>query len=118
MSAERFEHLLAMVAPLISKQDTYFRKCISVAERLALTLQFRATGDAQQSLSFSYQLGKSTVSNIISETCEAIYQCLKKRLCQSPRNTRTVAVGTVLGQFGSNNGSGVLANSELGKLFE
>ena len=73
MSPERSEHLLAMVAPFISKKDTRFRKCISVAEGLALTL------------------GKSTVSNIISETCEAIYQCLKSRLSQSPRSTRTVA---------------------------
>ena len=45
-------------------------------ERPALTLRFLPTGDAQQSLSFSYRLGKCTVSNIISETCEAVYQCL------------------------------------------
>ena len=44
----RFEHLLAMLALFISKHDTRFRKCISVRERLALNLQFFATGDAQQ----------------------------------------------------------------------
>ena len=34
--------------PFISKHDTRFRKCISAAERLALTLALFATGDAQQ----------------------------------------------------------------------
>ena len=34
--------------PLISKHDTRFRKCISVAEILALTLQFLAIGDVHQ----------------------------------------------------------------------
>ena len=34
---------------------------------------------------FSYQLGKSTVSNIISETTEGIYQCLKKDYLNSPQ---------------------------------
>ena len=43
-----FEHLLSMVAQFISKNDTHFRKYISAAERLALTLGFFATGDAQQ----------------------------------------------------------------------
>ena len=50
----------------------------SVAERLALTLRFLAAADAQQSLSFSYRLGKYTVSNIIRDTCEKIYQGLEK----------------------------------------
>ena len=56
MSPEQFEHLLAMVAKFISKNDTHLRKCIFVAERLALTLLFFATGDGQQSPSFSYVL--------------------------------------------------------------
>ena len=83
MSPKLFEHL-AMVAPFISRKDTRFRKCFSVAERLALTLQFLATGDAQQSLSFSYRLGKYTICNIIKETCETIYQSLEKDFLNSP----------------------------------
>ena len=46
MSPERFEHLLAMIAHFISKIDTRLRKCISAAERLALTLRFFTTGNA------------------------------------------------------------------------
>ena len=48
MSPERFEHLLPMVAQIISNDGTRFRKGIAAPERLALTLRFFATGDAQQ----------------------------------------------------------------------
>ena len=77
MSPERFDHLLELVKPIIEKKDTNLRKSIPAAERLAITLCFLATGDSQQSLSFSYRLGKATVSKIISETCKAIYTVLK-----------------------------------------
>ena len=77
MSPERFKHLLGLVSPLIAKKDTKMRAAISAEERLAVTLRFLATGDSQQSLSFSFRLGKTTVSNIIAETSEAIYEVLK-----------------------------------------
>ena len=86
MSPERFQHLLSLVKPLIEKKDTKFRKCISAAERLALTLRFLATGDSQQSLSFSFRIGKATVSKIISETCDAIYTVLKDTYLSPPQS--------------------------------
>ena len=47
MSPERFQHLLSLVRPLIEKEDIKFRKAISPAERLAITLRFLATDDSQ-----------------------------------------------------------------------
>ena len=66
MSPKRFDHLLELVKPIIEKKNTNLRKSMPAAERLAITL---ATGDSQQTLSFSYRLGKATMSKIISETC-------------------------------------------------
>ena len=77
MSPDRFEHLLTLVGPKITKKTTRFRKPISASERLALTLRYLATGESQQSLSFSYRIGKSTVSSIVSETSLAIFNALK-----------------------------------------
>lgn len=37
-------------------------------------LQFLASDELQQSLSFTYRLVKSTVSNIIKEACDATYK--------------------------------------------
>ena len=58
MNPERFDHLLSLVHDRIAKKDTTFRKSISAEERLALTLKFLATGDAQQSISYSYRMLK------------------------------------------------------------
>ena len=175
MSPERFDALLTMVQPWIEKKDTSFRQAIPADERLALTFRFLASGGSQQSLSFSYRIGKATVSKIVSETCEVIFDVLKKNCIILPRNpvdwlniseefnkvwNMPHVIGCIdgkhvrvecpkwsgslyhnykgffsivlmaicdanycftlfdLGQYSSNNDSGILANSKMGDLFE
>ena len=60
------------------------RKAITAEESLALTLRFLATGDSQQFLSFSFRMGKTTVSDIVTETSNAIYQVLKEKYLSAP----------------------------------
>ena len=84
MTPERFQHLLSLVGPLIKKKDTRMRNAISPAERLTLTLRYLASGDDQQSLSFSYRIGKATVSKIIRETLSAIWIALKDLYLRPP----------------------------------
>ena len=74
MSPNRFEHLLSLIAPLISKQTTWFGKPISAEQRLVVTLRYLTTGETQQSLSFGYQIGKAMMSKILAEMSEAIFQ--------------------------------------------
>ena len=175
LTPERFEHRLSIVGPRIKKKDTRKREEIGPAERLTLTLRYLASGNDQQSLSFSYRIGKATVSNIIHETLTAIWSILKDRYLSPPENQadwlrisnefETVwnlphRVGAIdgkhiamqflrksgslyynyeglfsivlmavcdgnynfafvdIGQYGSNNDSGVFSNSEMGKAFE
>ena len=84
MTPNRFKHLLQLVAPYIEKRTTKFREPISAAQRLALTLQYLATGGSHQSLSFSYCIGKATVSKIVSETALAIYNSLRHPIMKVP----------------------------------
>ena len=56
MTPERFDHLLLLVGPMLTKKSLY-REPISAGERLAVTLRFLATGDSQQTISFSYRIG-------------------------------------------------------------
>ncbi|XP_048582528.1 uncharacterized protein LOC116618984 [Nematostella vectensis] len=84
MSPERFQHLHLMVGPIIAKKDTKMRKAISSEERLVVTLRYLATGDSQQSQSFNFRIGRSTVSEIIRETCSAIWEALHKNYLKSP----------------------------------
>ena len=87
MSPESFEGLLALVGSLISKQSTKFREAIPAEECLTLTLWYLALGDSQQSMSFSYRLGRTTVGGIIYETCLAIWEALCLQYVKSPKST-------------------------------
>ena len=41
-------------------------------------------GDSQQSFSFSFRMGKTTVSKIVTETSNVIYQVLKEKYLSAP----------------------------------
>ena len=76
MSPESFDVLLRHVEPHISKENTRFRESVPASTRLAVTLRYLASGESQQSLSWSFRLGRTTVSKIVRETCEAIWKVL------------------------------------------
>ena len=84
MSPERFEHLLSMVGPSISKKPCRSRSPIPASEQLALTLRYLATGDSQQSQSFYFRIGRATVSKIIRDTCNKLWQCLQPEYVSVP----------------------------------
>lgn len=77
MTAENFDYLVHLVTPYIQKEDTNYRKSISPAERLAVTLRYLASGSSMTSLSYEFRLSKTSVSRIVPETCEAIYNTMK-----------------------------------------
>lgn len=175
MTPNRFEHLLSLVKDRLTKEETKLRKPISARERLSVTLRYLATGESQQSLSFSYRLGRNTVSRIVYETSVAIFECLKETYLKAPENSQDWkhisdqysedwnfphVIGAIdgkhiriecpkksgtlyynykgffslvlmavcdanycftlfdIGAYGSNNDSGVLANSEMGARLE
>ena len=84
MSPERFEHLLSMVAPVIKKEGCRSRAPIPPAERLCICLRYLATGESQQSLSFSFRVGRATVSNIVKEVCAGIWESLRETFLKAP----------------------------------
>ena len=65
MSPERFENLLKLVAALIAKKKCRSRETICPARRLVITLRYLATGDSQQSQSFDFRVGRSTICKMI-----------------------------------------------------
>ena len=85
MTLQRFDHLLSIVGPFITKKSTRLRSPISVAERLTLTLRYLTIRDSQQSQSFNFPIGRSTVSAIIRETCDAIWTQLRHIYLPTPK---------------------------------
>lgn len=83
MSKELFDVLLEYVETYISHSKNHALP-ISPAERLAVTLRYLATGDSQQTICFSYRIGKSTMSSILKETCMALWRCLKDKYLLLP----------------------------------
>ena len=87
MPPESFKYLLNVVGISTIKKDTRFRKSISPVKLLWLTLHYLGYGGSQQSLSFSFQIAKSTINNIISKTCSTVWYCLKEQYVHPPRPT-------------------------------
>lgn len=50
--------------------------------------RYLASGDLMASLAMSYRLGKSTVSSIIQDTCEAIWLVLQHHVLFQPSQQR------------------------------
>ncbi|XP_077558220.1 uncharacterized protein LOC144173804 [Haemaphysalis longicornis] len=85
MRAATFDNLLSLVGHAIQKRNTNWRESIAVTTRLEITLRFLASGDSQRSLSYAFQVGRSTVSKIISETSLPICNILKGDYVKCPR---------------------------------
>jgi hypothetical protein len=51
----------------------------SYQQRLSLTIRFLASGSSQTSMSFAYRIGRTTVSNIVRETCCALWEALHEK---------------------------------------
>ncbi|XP_039306974.1 protein ANTAGONIST OF LIKE HETEROCHROMATIN PROTEIN 1-like [Solenopsis invicta] len=85
MTTEQFKDLLILVAPVITRQDV-IQTPISPKERLLLTLRYLASGDSQVSMSYKFGVGTSTVSQIISETCQALWTQLAPLVLPVPKS--------------------------------
>ncbi|XP_052399694.1 uncharacterized protein LOC127946919 [Carassius gibelio] len=92
----QFNTLKELITPIIQRKNTNYRDCISVGERLMVTLRFLATGESFKSLSYQFRVGMSTIQQFVPETCAAIYQVLKEKYLKCPDTVeewQRVAIG-------------------------
>ena len=91
-----FEEMVQRLTPHLEKQDTRFRDSLPVGLKLAVTLRHMASGDNYASLSYSFRVSKSAISNFIPEVCRAIYDVYQPeylKVPQTPEEWKTVAEG-------------------------
>lgn len=70
------------------------RRAIEPGLKLAVTLHHLAEGASHSTIALHYRLGRSTVSNIIYETCDAIWKVLQPLYMKKPdgpREWKTIA---------------------------
>ncbi|KAM7344953.1 uncharacterized protein ACRADG_011457 [Cochliomyia hominivorax] len=72
MSKSLFDWLLSFIQSSLKKT----RQRIGAEERLVITLNFLAYATPLQSIAFKHKIGKSTVRQIILDTCEALWNSL------------------------------------------
>ncbi len=65
------------MAPKILKSSQK-REVIEPGKRLSVTLRYLVTGDAQTTIAASYRMNKTSVSRIIKETTDVIWDVLMK----------------------------------------
>ncbi|KAK9955975.1 hypothetical protein ABG768_015812 [Culter alburnus] len=68
-----FKNFAQLFPTQFHRKNTNYQDCISVGERLMITLRFLATGESFKSLSYQFRVGMYTIQQFVPETCVAIY---------------------------------------------
>ncbi|XP_063388799.1 uncharacterized protein LOC134674612 [Cydia fagiglandana] len=77
LSPDLFQELLSLVKPHITKKDTHLRAAVTAEERLLATLKYLTSGRDLRELKFCTSISSQLLSEIIPETCQAIFEALK-----------------------------------------
>ncbi|XP_061475068.1 uncharacterized protein LOC133380896 isoform X2 [Rhineura floridana] len=73
MSRQTFMELCDMLRPVLERQTTNMRAPITVEKQLAIAIWKLATPDSYRSVAECFGVGRSTVSRIVMEVCQALY---------------------------------------------
>ncbi|XP_067120253.1 uncharacterized protein [Centruroides vittatus] len=84
MDIDTFQSILSKIEPDIMKQYTNMRSPISAGERLSLTLRYLATGEKYHVLKAQYGIAVSTLSGIVREVMDAIYNAYHSEYMKIP----------------------------------
>ena len=85
-SPSTFEKLLKIVAPDITKTETKMCESVCAQERLAITIRYLATEDADTTIAANYRMSPTTVGRIVYETCAAIWNNLALEYVKAPNS--------------------------------
>jgi len=67
-----------MVSPIISRTDTFMRPALSARPKLEVTLAILASETNSRIMSVMFRVSKASISNMIHEVCDNIYQVLNE----------------------------------------
>lgn len=85
MSRETFTILCDELRPYLERQTTCFRESVSVEARVAVTIWRLGTNVEFRTIAALFGLGRSTVGEIVTDTCEAIASHLMPRYVAIPQ---------------------------------
>ncbi|XP_008183630.3 protein ALP1-like [Acyrthosiphon pisum] len=83
MSASTFEELVCLVGPKIKRFPSR-PDIISVGEILTATLRYLASGESMMLITYGFRIGKATVSKLILQCCEVLWDTLNQKVLVVP----------------------------------
>ena len=69
---ELYDEVLARITPLITKEDTWWRKALDPGLKFACTMSHLASGDSYSRLKCYFRVPSNTMSVFVPEVCQAI----------------------------------------------
>lgn len=88
MNPEGFDFISEQISPLIQGKDGNMRKCLEPGLKLAVMLHHLAERVSHWCIADHCRLGRSTVSNIIQQTCDVLWQTLQPVYLKPPTGPR------------------------------
>ena len=84
MCKETFLYICDRLSPELERSDTVMRRPLSVQRRVAVCLWCLATPIEYRTIAHLFGIGRSTVCDIVHETCRAIVKVLMKEYIKFP----------------------------------
>ena len=85
------DFIVNLVEADMRKEDTYFRKTISIQKRVPCTLWQLSTGNSYRVVSKVFGAGRSAVSQIVKEFCKTLHK-KSSRFIKFPKTRMEVAL--------------------------
>ena len=84
VDAAMYHYICARIAPLIERKYTNFRDPITVEERMFVTFTYLVTGNPYKTPRIGAIVSKTSVSNIVVETCCALIEVFQPEVMLTP----------------------------------
>ncbi|KAL2084547.1 hypothetical protein ACEWY4_020065 [Coilia grayii] len=84
MSRETFQYLCSRVQPVMEKQDTTFRLCVPLQQRVAIALWKLATNSDYRSIGHLFGVSRSTACKCLKDFCSAVEDVLMPEVIKTP----------------------------------
>ena len=88
LGKDTINYLCQQLSTALRRQDTVMRKAIAVERRVAVILWFLATPCEYRTIAHLFGIARSTVCEIVRETCELIVRTLLHKYIQFPNGEK------------------------------
>ena len=79
-----FQQLVNELSKRLYKQDTLMHESIKPTEMCCLTIRYLATGESFRSLEYQFRISRHTISRIVIEVCQAIFELMGPKYLSVP----------------------------------